>query len=67
MDYALPKDYKIILLLKCLGKVAEKIIPKRLTVITEIKALLHFYQIRGRKQKSAIDVVMVLTHKMQAN
>jgi hypothetical protein len=41
-DYALSKDYKVISLLNCLGKIAEKIIVKRLAAIAEIKTLLHF-------------------------
>src|SRR5258708_33505956 len=66
-DYTLPKGYRVISLLNCLGKVAEKIIAKRLAAIAEIKTLLHSHQIGGRKQKSAIDAVMVLTHEVQAN
>ena len=63
-DYALPKDYRVISLLNCLSKVAKKIIAKRLAAIAEIKTLLHFHQIGGRKQKSAINTVIVLIHKI---
>ena len=42
-DYALPKGYRVISLLNCLGKVAEKIIAKRLAAIAEIKILLYFH------------------------
>jgi hypothetical protein len=66
-DFALPKAYRVISLLNYLSKVAEKIVTKRLTTIAEIKIILHPYQIGGRKQKSAIDAVMVLTQKVQAN
>ena len=59
-DFALPKAYKIISLLNCLSKIAEKIVTKRLATIAEIKTVLHPYQIGGRKQKSAIDAVMIL-------
>jgi hypothetical protein len=48
-NYALPKTYKIILLLNCLAKVIEKIIARRLAIIAEFKTLLHIYQIGGRK------------------
>ena len=66
-NYALPKAYKIILLLNCLAKVMEKIVARKLAVMAEFKTLLHMHQIRDRRQKSAIDAVMVLIHKMQAN
>jgi hypothetical protein len=45
----------------------EKIVTRRLAVIAEFKTLLHMHQIGGRKQKSAIDAVMVLIQKVQAN
>jgi hypothetical protein len=63
-NYALPKAYKVILLFNCLAKVMEKIIARRLAVIVEFKTLLYMYQIGGRKQKSAIDAVMVLIQKI---
>ena len=66
-NYALPKAYRVISLLNCLAKVMEKIIARRLAVIAEFKTLLHIHQIGGRRQKSAIDAVMVLIQKMQAN
>jgi hypothetical protein len=59
-NYALSKTYRIISLLNCLAKVMEKIIARRLAIITEFKTLLHMHQIGGRRQKSAIDAVMVL-------
>jgi hypothetical protein len=43
-NYALPKAYRIILLLlNCLTKVMEKIVARRLAVIAEFKTLLHMY------------------------
>jgi hypothetical protein len=66
-NYALPKAYKVISLLNCLAKVMEKIIARRLAVMAKFKTLLHMYQIGGRRQKSAIDAVIVLIQKMQAN
>jgi hypothetical protein len=59
-NYALPKTYRIILLLNCLTKIMEKIIARRLAVMAEFKTLLYMYQIGGRRQKSAIDAVMIL-------
>ncbi len=60
-----PKSYRIISLLNCLGKIAEKIIAVRLTYLAETTDLLHFNQIGGRRKKSAIDVVMILIHDIQ--
>jgi hypothetical protein len=66
-NYALPKAYRVILLLNYLAKVMEKIIAQRLAVIAKFKTLLHMYQIGGRRQKSAINAVMMLIQKVQAN
>jgi hypothetical protein len=66
-NYALSKAYRVISLLNCLAKIMEKIIARKLAVMAEFKTLLHMYQIGGRRQKSAIDAVMVLIQKMQAN
>jgi hypothetical protein len=66
-NYTLPKAYRIISLLNCLAKVIEKIVARRLAVITEFKTLLHMHQIGGRRQKSAINAVIILIQKMQAN
>ena len=42
----------------------EKIIAQRLAIMAEFKMLLHIHQIGGRRQKSAIDAVMVLIQKV---
>jgi hypothetical protein len=42
-NYALPKAYRVILLLNCLVKVMEKIIVRRLAVMAEFKTLLHMH------------------------
>jgi hypothetical protein len=42
-NYALPKAYKVILLLNCLAKIMEKIIARRLAVMVEFKTLLHMH------------------------
>jgi hypothetical protein len=42
-NYALPKAYRVISLLNCLAKVMEKIIARRLAVMTEFKTLLHIH------------------------
>jgi hypothetical protein len=42
-NYALSKAYRVILLLNYLIKVMEKIIARRLAIMTEFKTLLHMY------------------------
>jgi hypothetical protein len=59
-NYALSKAYRIISLLNYLTKVMEKIVARRLAVMAEFKTLLHIHQIGGRRQKSAINTVMIL-------
>ena len=63
----IPKSYRVISLLNCLGKIAEKIIASRLAYLAEIPEvnLLDSDQIGGRKQKSAIDAVLSLVHDIQ--
>jgi len=49
-----------------LNKVAEKIIAVQLSYTAEINdKLLNFDQMKGRKQRSAIDAVLNLVHDVQ--
>ena len=64
-DYTTPKAYRVIVLLNCLGKVSEKIIAKRLSYLSEANQLLHMQQMGGRRQRTAIDAAMALTHDIQ--
>jgi len=65
-NYLISKTYRIITLLNCLGKVAEKIIAVQLSYTAEINdKLLNFDQMKGRKQRSAIDAVLNLVHDAQ--
>ena len=59
------KSYRVVSLLNCLGKVAEKIIATRLSYIAETSDLLDSDQMNDRRQKSAIDAVMTLIHDIQ--
>src|SRR6266487_1020988 len=59
------KSYRVISLLNCMEKVAEKIIATRLSYIAEISDLLDSDQMSDRRQKSAIDAVMILIHDIQ--
>src|SRR5438046_3891573 len=56
------KSYKIVSLLNCMKKIAEKIIAIRLLYTTEISDLLDADQMSERRQKSAINAVMILIH-----
>src|SRR5947207_644650 len=59
------KSYRVVSLLNCMGKIAEKIIATRLSYIVETSDLLDSDQISDRRQKSAIDAVMTLIHDIQ--
>ena len=64
----MPKSYRIISLLNCLSKIAEKMMANRISFWSEAteslnsKALLDFEQMRDRKNHSAINAMMNLTH-----
>ena len=65
-DYSKPKAYRIIALLNCLGKTLEKIIATRLSFLANSgTGLLHPSQLGGRKQRSAVDTVLLLLHYIQ--
>src|SRR5436190_13598965 len=59
------KSYRVVSLLNCMRKVAEKIIAIRLSYTAETSDLLDADQMRKRRQKSAIDAVMTLIHDIQ--
>ena len=62
---ALSKSYRVIFLLNCLGKTAEKIVATRLSYFATASDLLYHDQIGGRKQQSAVDAVLSLVHDVQ--
>jgi len=65
-NYSISKTYRIITLLNCLNKVAEKIIAVQLSYTAEINdKLLNFDQMRDRKQRLVIDAVLNLVHNVQ--
>ncbi len=64
-DYSALKAYRMITLLNCLSKVSEKIMATRLSHWAETTDLLYHEQMGGRKQRSAIDAAMCLTHDIQ--
>ncbi len=66
LNYSILKTYRIITLLNCLDKVAEKIIAVQLLYTAEINdKLLNFNQIKDRKQRSVINAVLNLIHDAQ--
>ena len=54
----------MILLLNCLGKVAEKIIATRLFFLIELIDLLDSDQMKDRRQKSAINIILSLIYNI---
>ena len=64
-DYSLPKSYRIITLLNCLSKIAEKIVANRLAYLGENSSLLDTEQMVERKNHSAIDAVMNVVHDIE--
>jgi ribonuclease HI len=66
-DYSLPKAYRVISLLNCLGKVSERIFARRLSYLAETTILLHPSQIGGRLKKSAIDAALLLHTEVELN
>src|SRR5690606_23174241 len=64
-DYQALKAYRIIALLNCLGKIAEKLVAKRLSQLCEDNHLLHEGQMGGRPHRSAIDAILALTHDVE--
>ncbi len=63
----MPKAYRVIALLNCLGKVLERILAQRLSYLAETTYLLYPTQIGGRLKKSAIDAALLLTYKVEQN
>ena len=53
------------MLLNCLGKISEKIIATRLSKLAEVSDLLYKDQMSGRRQRSAVDAALCLTHDIQ--
>ena len=56
------KSYKVISLLNCLEKIAEKIIITKLFYITKNSNLLYKNQIDDKRQKFAINAILSLVH-----
>jgi Reverse transcriptase (RNA-dependent DNA polymerase) len=59
-DYSIAKAYRVISLLNCLGKIAEKVAAIEIARFYEENKLLHEGQFGSRKQRSAIDAIAKL-------
>ncbi|KAI0998333.1 hypothetical protein K3495_g9862 [Podosphaera aphanis] len=57
VDYTQVKSYRVINLLNCLCKVAEKVVAELLSDWCEMNGVLHQGQMGSRKQRSSIDAV----------
>ena len=65
-DYSLPKSYRVISLLCCLGKISEKILATRLGYLASTSlGLLHQSQIGGRLKNSSIDAALALQYYIE--
>lgn len=64
-DYSVPKAYRVIALLNCLGKTLEKLFATRLGYLANTAGLLGPTQLGGRKQRSAVDTALLLAHYVQ--
>src|SRR6266487_1374936 len=64
-DYTLPENYCLIALLECLGKVLERVVATKLTMLAKLYKLLPQYQIGGRRQRNtltALELLIEQTH-----
>lgn len=66
-DYSIPKAFRVISLLNCLGKISERVIAQRLGFLAETTSLLHDSQIGSRAKKSAIDAALLLQNEIETN
>jgi len=64
-NYRVAKAYRVITLLKCLGKVFEKVAANAVAEECERRRLLHDRQCGCRKRRSAIDVVGRLMERVE--
>ncbi len=64
-DFGLVRSYRVISLLNCLGKVVEKVVADELAQYCESHSKLHPRQMGARKERSAIDAVAIVIHKVQ--
>src|SRR5579871_1788161 len=59
-NYSIPKAYRVISLLECLGKVVEKVVATKISNFCEAKKTLHEGQFGCRKNRSTHDALLQL-------
>ena len=59
-NYSIPKAYRVISLLECLGKVVEKVVATKISKFCEEKQVLHEGQFGSRKNRSTHDALLQL-------
>ena len=64
-DYSNPRAYRLITLFKCLGKVLERIIAKRLTFLARKYDLVPTNQFGGRSNSSTNNAILTFTNDIQ--
>jgi len=64
-SYDSPASFRIIVLLKTLSKILERIMMVRLSAIARAKGLLHQIQCRSLPGLSPSDVCLTLTHEVR--
>ena len=55
----------MICLLECMGNILEKVVANKLSNICEERSLLHPGQMGARKNRSAVDTIILLIHEIQ--
>ena len=64
-DYSLPKCYRLVALLECLGKLLEKVIAKRLSHDITSLSLIPTSQFGAHPHSSTVDAGLCLTHDVE--
>jgi hypothetical protein len=64
-DYSLPKCYRLIALLECLGKLLEKVVARCLTYDITVLSLIPFTQFGAHPHSSTIDAGLCLMHDVE--
>ena len=60
-DYSLPGSYRPVALENTLAKLVEKIVARQLTGLAEDKGMIPWNQLSGRKKRSTVTAVELLT------
>lgn len=63
-DYTVPKGYRPVTLLNCLGNMLAKILASHLSYIVERYRFLYQYQMDGRCRRNAVEAVISLVYEV---